>query len=455
MTLEYGKSRLLVPALLAASIGLSGCGGGGGGDGGGGGTTPSAGITVVPERFDFGIITEGNEDHVLPRQFIIRNEGTTSSNIADISLRRDDFGAFSVDTSGGSNPCGAPPFDLAGGGSCTVEVEFDPRRFDTYEALLIAQSDDPNTPTVGSTLAGTYERIKSINVTVNQINACPRPDEPHQAFVSVTDQAGWPISDVQSFGGFTLEGLDLIGVRQVGGTSTDTDLSLSIAMDYSGSITDFPDAVDNMEAGAKSLVDAMKDNDKDKADIIKYALDVKPMTLSGFTSDKDVLETAIDKDPGDIGRDTAFYYATEIAIDRFETEGGTNDRKAVIALTDGEDTTVPVDERDLALDDAIAQALGEDIPVFTIGFGQYLQKDELQQLAVETGGLFYELASDANLQQVFVQVALLLFKDQYVIDFGGLSGNEESSFEVAVKYEKYGEVFVADGDKTIQACSGP
>ncbi|WP_373026214.1 choice-of-anchor D domain-containing protein, partial [Thioalkalivibrio sp.] len=149
MTLEYGKSRVLVPALLAASLGLSGCGGGGGGGSdntsGGSDNTSETGITVVPESFDFGTMTEGNEDQVLARQFIIRNEGTTSHNISSMSLFGRDPGEFVLDDSGGNDPCGAPPFDLSAGGSCTVEVEFEPRSFDTFEALLIAESDDPNT----------------------------------------------------------------------------------------------------------------------------------------------------------------------------------------------------------------------------------------------------------------------------------------------------------------------
>ncbi|WP_231362667.1 hypothetical protein [Thioalkalivibrio sp. ALMg13-2] len=65
-----------------------------------------------------------------------------------------------------------------------------------------------------------------------------------------------------------------------------------------------------------------------------------------FTSDKDILKAAIEASPG-LDRDTAFYAATEEAIERFGTEGGTNDRKAVIALTDGEDTFV--DDTEAAL----------------------------------------------------------------------------------------------------------
>ncbi|WP_372615327.1 vWA domain-containing protein, partial [Aquicoccus sp.] len=219
---------------------------------------------------------------------------------------------------------------------------------------------------------------------------------------------------------------------------------LSIAMDYSGSITDLPDAVDNMEAGATLLVNEMKANDD--ADIIKYANEVQPMNPDGFTAKKDILKAAIDEPP-DLDRDTAFYDATVEAIERFEDAKSAHDRKAVITLTDGEDT---LENKDLT--DAITAATGADIPVFTIGFGPFIQKNDLQDLANGTGGLFYQPAGDANLQQVFHQLASLLFKYQYVIDFSGLSDKEGSSLEVTVEYEGVKD---ATGTKTIQTCSGP
>ncbi|WP_373025802.1 VWA domain-containing protein, partial [Thioalkalivibrio sp.] len=301
---------------------------------------------------------------------------------------------------------------------------------------------DPNTPAVGGTLAGTYEEVDEIFVTVNQVNACALNGP--QAFVSVTDQAGFPISHLVS-GDFTLvelgsEELTVDDVRHV----ADIGLSLSIAMDYSGSITDLPDAVDNMEAGATLLVNEMKANDD--ADIIKYANEVQPMNPDGFTAKKDILKAAIDEPP-DLDRDTAFYDATVEAIERFEDAKSAHDRKAVITLTDGEDT---LENKDLT--DAITAATGADIPVFTIGFGPFIQKNDLQDLANGTGGLFYQPAGDANLQQVFHQLASLLFKYQYVIDFSGLSDKEGSSLEVTVEYEGVKD---ATGTKTIQTCSGP
>ncbi len=449
MTLEYGKSRLLVPALLAASIGLSGCGGGGGGGdgGGGGGNTPATAITVTPEDFNFGVITEGNLEQTRPREFVIRNQGARSYNIADIGLQLNDHAAFVLDRSGGNNPCEARPFDLAPGDSCTVEVEFKPRSFAPFVAALFVETDDPESSTVGGTLAklaGTYAEIDSINVTVNQINACPRPDA--IAYVSVTDQAGFPIRNLHD-GHFTLDGLTVRDIRQVGGNPTDTDLALSIVMDYSGSITDDGGA-ENMELGAKRLVDAMNDNDE--ADIIKYAEKVKVMTSAGFTADKNFLKEKIDERPPEeeIGRSTAFYDATVKAIDRIQTSD--KHRKAVIALTDGEDTS----SVDAELGDAIREALGIDVPVFTVGFGQFLQEEELQKLAAETGGLFYRPAGDANLLDVFGYLASVLFEDQYIIYFQLPEGDERSSLKVNVEYlDEDSEKREGDGSKIIPACS--
>ncbi|WP_018881424.1 VWA domain-containing protein [Thioalkalivibrio sp. ALE30] len=443
MTPRLEKPHLLGVTLLATAIGLMGCGGGGSDSSSGGssgGDTSDARITLTPDRFDFGLITEGNLDEIPPRKVVIGNEGTTSYNIADISVRLDSQAAFRLIDSDGSDRCQARPFALAPGDQCSVAVEFQPRQFGEFEAALIVQSDDPANPSVGGTLKGAYRPIESINVTVNQINACPRSDDA-QAFVSVTDQAGFPIPDLHQ-SDFSLAGFPIDSVEPVGPSLT--DLALGIVMDYSGSITNLPSAVANMEEGATLLVDAMKDGDE--ADIIKYAQDVQLMTPDGFTSDKDVLKAAIEEEPTAIGRGTAFYDATVEAIERMEAREERRERKTIIALTDGQDNASSQE-----LPDAIVAALATDVPVFTVGFGD-VNEDELGELARETGGLFYNPAGDANLQQVFKQLARILFDEQYLIYFTPPTSDEASSLEVTLEFERLGSAFRGTGGKTIQAC---
>ena len=452
MHLEFRKSKLLVPALLTISIGLVGCGGSSGG-GGGGGDTSSDGITVLPERFDFGLVTEGNLPDVLPRSFTLSNEGETSYAISNMSLSGTNPDAFGLDENGGDTPCRARALTLAPGDTCTVAVSFEPglENFGSFSAALLVRTNDPNASSVARSLSGTYAAVEEINVTVNQINACPRSQA--AAFVSVTDQAGFPIKDLAAED-FTLEELGRGPVANPGVTpvgQSGTNLALSIVMDFSSSITNFPSAVTNMEEAATQLVKAMQAIDE--ADVIKYADEVRCMLEANFdcsledgiTSDQATLSEAIADGPGLISG-TAFYDATVTAIERLESRA--TDRRVVINLTDGEDTA----SENQNLVSTINEALGTDIPIFTVGFGN-VDPDVLQAMADDTGGLFYNPAADANLQQVAEQLTALLFNDQYVITFvSDVPEGESASLLVKATFVKDGTPFEGEGSKTILAC---
>jgi hypothetical protein len=443
------KLKILVPILLLAPFSMIGCGGGSGGGsgggGGGGGGTSDAAITMLPAGFNFGLVTEGNLDKVIPREFVISNTGTDSYTVSNIRLVNENPDEFILNERGGEAPCNALTFSLDPGSSCTVTVRFAPAltNFGSFRAALLVQTNDPNADSIARSLAGTYAKIQSINVAVNQINACPR-SQPAQAFLSVTDQAGFPLKDLAS-GDFTLEelGFGLVSnpvARPVGESDS---IALSIVMDYSSSITNFPSAVSNMQEGATLLVDAMRANDE--ADIIKYADVVKVMTTGGFTSDKDALKAAIAEDPGLI-QGTAFYDATVVAIERLQFRD--TERRVVINLTDGEDTA----SQNADLASTITDALATNIPIFTVGFGS-VDPDVLREMADDTGGLFYNPAGDANLQQIAQQLTALFFNDQYVITFdSALAESDSASLGVTANFVKDGTPFQGEGSRTILAC---
>ena len=446
MTFKFGKTERLVVALLAGSIGLFGCGGSSNGN-----PLPEPGpsdaaITVSPANFDFGVVTDGNVGGLPAGIFTISNAGETSYEITDIALDGDDSTAFTLDETGGNAPCNQRVFTLEPGDSCTVAVSFDPQSSGIFTAALSVFNNEPP-GLVTSRITGTFEDVEELNVTVNQINACPR--SPALAFVSVTDQGGFPIRGLTE-DKFTLEELEFgeeFKPRDARPVEDSDTIALSIVMDYSGSIS--PEDQANMEDAATLLVEAMRANDS--ADIIKFADEVQCMLEEGFncnletgiTSDQATLKEAIEEESGLVSG-TAFYDATLIAIGRLKSQGA--DRRVVISLTDGRDTRSNQDA-----DDTIDRGLETDIPVFTVGFGN-VDVDELQMIADVTSGLFYNPAASDNLRQVYQQLANLLFEDQYVITFESMvPENEEGSLFVKAAFED----FEGEGDKLIQSCPQP
>ena len=455
MTFAHRKLNVLVPALLLAALSITGCGGGGGNNG-----APGAAITVSPDRYDFGLVTEGNLGDVTPRQFVIRNSGTQPYNIASMRLAGNNPGDFVLNARGGDDPCNALALSLSPGDNCTVAVSFAPRSFDTFSAALVVQTDDPNAASAGRTLSGTYAEIQSINVAINQVNACPR--DPARVFVSVTDEGGFPIRGLQS-GDFAItenaDGTENAGrtenagggfgaavppaaTNTVGDAPFNVNLSLSLVMDYSGSIVDVPADRKNMEMAAKKIVNSL--NAGDEAEVVKYAERVE--ITQPFTDDKALLLEAIDSEP-DVGRVTALYDAvTEAVAGILDRQ---NPRKVVIALTDGINNAGDAD-----LEDAINAAIGEDVPVFTIGFGN-VNAEDLSMLAAGTGGVFYQPPASDNLEDTYQQIANLKFKDQYVLTYDSGLPAEGGKLTVSVEFQKLtggAAILTGEAERAVRAC---
>ena len=93
---------------------------------------------------------------------------------------------------------------------------------------------------------------------------------------------------------------------------------------------------------------------------------------------------------------TAFYSATNDALQRIAPRSNT--RQILIAMTDGGDNASLIDESQL-----ISAANAENIPVFTIGFGQFSDNDSLQRIADSTGGDFF-LAEGADITAAFQSI---------------------------------------------------
>jgi len=215
----------------------------------------------------------------------------------------------------------------------------------------------------------------------------------------------------------------------------DTDhLSVALVMDYSGSISNNSDTKSDLEDAAIRLVEELGPDDE--AEIIKFGSKVEVM--QGFTSDKDLLKKAITTDP-DFGAWTALYDAVWRGINDVDDEKKTqNVRKAVVLLSDGKDIgpdDQPLSDKtiDQIIEDAQANGIS-GIPIFTIGLGNFAP-DTLQEMADETGGIFYESSESDNLDTIYEQIADLLFTDQYVIKYeSALAGAADGDLKIKAIY---------------------
>ena len=221
--------------------------------------------------------------------------------------------------------------------------------------------------------------------------------------VTVTDSAGHLVS------GLTQEEFQVYedGVLQtVTNFSRDPlPIALSIALDTSTSMErKLPVAQEAAVGFARRLTP------KDVAQIIDF--DSQAQILQTFTNDKAALEQAIRRTQA--GGSTSLYNALYTALSELKGVRGrpTTDvrRQAIVALSDGEDTSSLV-----TFDDVLDLAKRSEVAVYSIGLrekgdpamsGKWNEADYiLRTLAQETGGRPYFVDDVSQLPAIYSQIA--------------------------------------------------
>src|SRR5690606_8729578 len=134
-------------------------------------------------------------------------------------------------------------------------------------------------------------------------------------------------------------------------------------------------------AAARLFFDRMGPNDRGA--LIAFGQTVQ--VVHDLTDDRDALRQALDGLSAN--GDTALYDGTVEAVAL--AAGNPLGRRAVIIITDGEDT-----HSQLGIDDVIAKAREMNTPVSAIGFGE-VKAEPLQHLTTATGGTL-GIAPDAD-----------------------------------------------------------
>jgi len=370
-------------------------------------TPSSPSIQVTPSSYDFGIVTEGNS--AAPLEVEISNDGSAEGNVYDIALS--DTNNFALDLNGGSNPCNTASLTIPAGDNCTAEVDFLPQATASFNAKLTIESNDPANSTLNVSLSGIKEAVSELNVRINQVETCPGPVV--TAYVSVTDQGGYPVTILTKNDFSVTEDATLIvgAPTSTSFVSNTATISVALVMDYSGSIISVQDNVDDMEEAAANFVDQMGAGDE--VEIIKFDKEFK--VVQAFTSNKALLTAAIynpwDFTPGG----TRLYDTVVEAVD--DTALMLKNRKAVIVITDGLDDDLSGNQlSDNDLNDVINDANNNGVPIFTVGLGE-ADDAMLTQMADDTGGQFFDSTTSDNLRTIYQQLADVLFHDQYILTY--------------------------------------
>ncbi len=275
----------------------------------------------------------------------------------------------------------------------------------------------------------------SVDIFINQVDTdCFAPGFVEiMAYVSVIDEEG-ELIDGLDLSNFQISHNDnAVAAQEITFAPTNSlipdPISVAVIMDYSDSITDFPEVQTAMEDAVEGFIDLMYS--KDQAEIIKFNTGIK--YLQPFTSDKELLKAGIAYLKDVIGGYTYLYDTLYKGIEDTTAQSG---RKAVIAITDGvekHEDNVPGDGR--TMQNVIDLAQASEIPLFIIGLGTEINAVELQEMADETEGHFYQAATSDELEEIYDDISQLLNIGQYLFVYEAARSDEETAaLVVSINY---------------------
>jgi VWFA-related protein len=242
--------------------------------------------------------------------------------------------------------------------------------------------------------------------------------------VAVTDAAGVPIAGLKENDFQIFENAKPQKITNFDAASN-LPVSVGLLIDHSGSMKPRMEAT--RKAASEFLSRIIKPTDR--AFVAGFAFDASKD--APFVSDVASLTEQVRAIP-DASGGTSLYDAIITGLYRFRTLQG---RKALIILTDGEDTTsrIPYEEM-------LAYARAARVPLYFIGVGlgalDFAGTNKMKSLAAETGGVAYFIKDASKLGETYTQLEKDL-RSQYLIAYNTESTKNDKKYRtLEVKVDK-------------------
>lgn len=242
--------------------------------------------------------------------------------------------------------------------------------------------------------------------------------------VSVTDAAGAPISNLQQKDFSVFEDGKPQKISSFNYASN-LPISAGVLVDHSGSMEP------RMKATKEAAVEFFKDiiKGQDRAFIAGFSFDATK--IAPFVSGVEQLEAQVAAIP-DANGGTSLYDAIITGLYRFR---GVQGRKALIVLTDGEDTTsrIPYDEM-------LQYVRASRVPIYFIGIGlglgDFAGTSKMKAMAAETGGVAYFAKDVKELPATYAQLEKEL-RTQYLVSYNAEASRKDQKYRtVEVKVDR-------------------
>ncbi len=226
-------------------------------------------------------------------------------------------------------------------------------------------------------------------------------------WVTVTDRSDQLVADLQKERFSVFED----GVQQTvrDFILEDRPITMAIVLDSSGSMRD---AMPEVHQAAAAFVGTLRP--EDKALVIDF--DDKVFLLQDLTPDQALLKEAVSSTEA-LGS-TALYDALHAAFRKLR---GIEGRKAIVLLSDGDDTS-----SQFAYARILEEAKAQNVLLYAIGLGD-VRKSVLKEFSETTGGRAFFVAKASQLADVYRKIAEEL-RRQYYLSYSTTNKNWDGRF---------------------------
>lgn len=242
--------------------------------------------------------------------------------------------------------------------------------------------------------------------------------------VSVSDASGAPISNLKQENFSVFEDGKPQKIASFN-YAANLPISAGVLVDHSGSMEK------RMKETKDAAVEFFKEiiKGQDRAFIAGFAFDATK--IAPFVSSVDLLESQVKAIP-DAGGGTSLYDAIITGLYRFR---GVQGRKALIVLSDGEDTTSRI-----SYDEMLTYVRASRVPLYFIGIGlgfsDFSGTSKMKAMAAETGGVAYFIKDVKALPDTYVQLEKEL-RTQYLITYNAEASKKDQRYRtVEVKVDR-------------------
>lgn len=235
--------------------------------------------------------------------------------------------------------------------------------------------------------------------------------------VTVSNAAGLPISDLTEADFTIFENAKPQKISSFN-FAANLPLSLGVLLDHSGSMEK---RIDDAKTAAIDFFKSIVRRD-DRAFIAPFASDTS--RNAPFVTDVLTLESQVNAIAGAAGG-TSLYDAIVTGLYRFRNLQG---RKALIVITDGEDTTSR-----LTYEDMLVYARASRVPLYFIGIGfgfgpgSIGGPGKMRALAAETGGVVYLIRNTKQLPDAYKAIEQDL-RTQYLLSYHTESTKKDRAY---------------------------